>query len=230
MREVLTAIVPCRFGSERIPEKNTRPFGPGGESLLEIKLRQLERVGAIDSILVSTNDPKVVSITERMGIERVEVDLRPEELCVSETPIQSLTRHFGLILPGQNFLWTHVTSPFMGSSQMEKAIETFFKLDNQRYDSLIATEPIRDFCVYEGKPLNFGISESFWPRTQDLEPIFRVTSSVYMGAIKLLTEGNRWGRSPFLWETSGLSTLDIDWPHDFEVASSLAESNASALQ
>ena len=230
MTKRLTAIVPCRLGSERVAAKNTRPFGPGGVSLLEIKIRQLERVRAIDSIVISTNDPTVVSITERMGIERVKVDLRPEELCLSETPIESLTRHFGLILPGQHFLWTHVTSPFMGSSQMEKAIEIFYKLDHQRYDSLIAIEPIRDFCVFEGKPLNFGSSESFWPRTQDLEPIFRVTSSIYMGSVKLLLEGNRWGMSPFLWETTGLSTLDIDWPHDFDVASSLAESNASALQ
>lgn len=230
MSEHLTAVVPCRLGSERIPEKNTRPFGPGGVSLLEIKIRQLERVRTIDSIVISTNDPEVIAITERMGIERATVEVRPDELCSSQTPIEGLTRHFGLTLPGQYFLWTHVTAPFMGSSQMEKAIETFFSLDHQRYDSLIAAEPIRDFCVYEGTPLNFGGSDSFWPRTQDLEPIFRVTSSIYMGAVKLLLKGNRWGKSPYIWETTGLTAIDIDWPEDFDMASNLFQSHASAPQ
>ena len=43
----LTGVVvflPCRAGSTRVPEKNTRPFAGHGGGLLGVKLDQLERL------------------------------------------------------------------------------------------------------------------------------------------------------------------------------------------
>ena len=52
----MTIFLPCRLGSERIPQKNTKTFAGVKGGLLKVKLSTLLKVPAIDSIVVSTND------------------------------------------------------------------------------------------------------------------------------------------------------------------------------
>ena len=52
----LTVFLPCRRGSERVPDKNTRPFGGFDHGLVELKLWQLEKACLVDNVVVSTDD------------------------------------------------------------------------------------------------------------------------------------------------------------------------------
>ena len=54
----IKALVAVRSGSQRVVNKNIRPFA--GSSLLEIKLNQLKRIPNIDGIVVNTNDDKML--------------------------------------------------------------------------------------------------------------------------------------------------------------------------
>ena len=47
----MKVFLPCRRGSQRVPKKNVRPFGPFSGGLVELKLTQLLRVPEIDEIL-----------------------------------------------------------------------------------------------------------------------------------------------------------------------------------
>jgi hypothetical protein len=47
-RKEVTALVPCRAGSERVPNKNTRQFA--NSSLIQIKLKQLSLVPVITRV------------------------------------------------------------------------------------------------------------------------------------------------------------------------------------
>ena len=60
----ITAIVPCRKGSQRVAHKNTRPFAGFAHGLLELKLTQLAAVPTLSEILVTTNDPVVINYVE----------------------------------------------------------------------------------------------------------------------------------------------------------------------
>ena len=57
----MTIFLPCRLGSERIPQKNTKTFAGVKGGLLKVKLSTLLKVPAIDSIVVSTNDTEVIN-------------------------------------------------------------------------------------------------------------------------------------------------------------------------
>ena len=54
----LTAIVPVRAGSQRVKNKNTKPFA--NSNLLKIKLETLKKVSMIDNIVV--NITQVLSV------------------------------------------------------------------------------------------------------------------------------------------------------------------------
>ena len=217
-------VIPCRAGSSRVREKNTRPFGPKGESLLEIKLRQVLQLDFVDEIILSTNDPLCVAVAREVSESRVTVDRRPEELCRDSTNLSDLILYFGSIVTGHHFLWTHVTSPFFGSDAYARAYESFLNEKDKGKDSLVVVEKIQDFCMFREQPINFGHPGLFWPRTQDLEPIYRLTSGLFVGGTaELLAKGNRVGSQPFYFEVNGPESIDIDWSFQFDLARTVLE-------
>lgn len=52
----IKALVAVRSGSQRVQNKNVRPFAES--SLLEIKLRQLLSIRSLDGVVVNSNDDK----------------------------------------------------------------------------------------------------------------------------------------------------------------------------
>ena len=56
----ITAVVPIRSGSQRVRDKNLRPFAD--TNLMELKLRTLLQVPELTSIVVNTNSEEAISI------------------------------------------------------------------------------------------------------------------------------------------------------------------------
>lgn len=54
--------LPCRKGSQRVPNKNTRSFAGIEGGLLRIKLEQLLACKKIDKIYLSSDDEVVLNI------------------------------------------------------------------------------------------------------------------------------------------------------------------------
>ena len=215
----ISALLPVRGGSKRVLQKNTRPFAEGGSSLLEIKLRQLAKLDFLHEIVLSTDDLLSMELATKILGGRAKIVARPPELCLDSTLLDDLIEHMGANCSSDYFLWTHVTSPFFGTALYRSANELFSDAIAEGHDSLLAVEPIQDFMLFRGAPLNFGNATNFWPRTQDLEPVHRVTSSLFMGHVDLLTKlRNRIGEMPVYFEVAGIAAVDIDWPEDFENA------------
>ena len=59
----ITAVVPIRSGSQRVKDKNLRPFA--GTNLMELKLRTLLQVPELTSIVVNTNSEEAISIVNK---------------------------------------------------------------------------------------------------------------------------------------------------------------------
>jgi len=227
----ITAILPCRKGSERVPQKNVRQFVSSGESLLTLKLAQLSHLDFVDEILLSTNDDEVVEQAQSLGMLKLRIDSRPEKLCQSDTNLQDLISYLGAnVAPGE-FLWTHATSPFVGPQLYRDAFSAFTSGRDAGFDSLVAVEKYQDFFLFQGKPVNFGLDGNFWPRTQDLRSLFRITSGLFIGSSDLLEKSrNRIGARPLLFELTGEAALDVDWPDDFEKASAAFASSGLSAQ
>lgn len=59
----ITAVIPIRSGSQRVKDKNLRPFA--GTTLMENKIDTLLKVPELDSIIVNTNSEEAISIVKK---------------------------------------------------------------------------------------------------------------------------------------------------------------------
>ncbi|MEH6679588.1 MAG: acylneuraminate cytidylyltransferase family protein [Sediminicola sp.] len=216
---MVTAFLPCRAGSQRIPNKNTKEFSGNKGGLLTIKLKQLLEVPLIDRIILSTNDQKVIDIAFNMD-SRVFIDVRPEHLATSETSTDDLINYVPNIISEGHILWTHVTSPFLNSDIYQLAIKQYLdNIKSGRYDSLMTVNKLQTFLWDKNGSVNYDRNVEKWPRTQTLPELFEINSGIFINsANNYLKYNDRIGVNPFLYQTQGLASFDIDWPEDFHLA------------
>jgi CMP-N-acetylneuraminic acid synthetase len=221
----ITAVVPCRAGSRRVPNKNTRPFGGFAHGLLELKLRQLDAVPRLDEIFVTTNDPVVVEFIEdfRADIGKpIVLDRRPEEYAADDS-LQGLIGYLAATVTADVVAWTHVTSPLFGPALYAAALAAFEReVGAGTADSLMAVDAVQTFALRAGEWISHDSARKRWPRTQDLDKIFLVNSALFVIARPLMARlQDRVGQRPFLFETPAPYGFDIDWEEDFAVGEKL---------
>jgi N-acylneuraminate cytidylyltransferase len=59
----ITAVIPIRSGSQRVKDKNLRPFGD--TNLMKLKIDNLLQVPEIDEIIVNTNSDEAIEIVNK---------------------------------------------------------------------------------------------------------------------------------------------------------------------
>lgn len=222
MKGSITALVPCRAGSTRIKNKNIRPFADS--SLLEIKLNQLLKLERVDRIILSTNDPLVQEIWEKNYKGQVDLHIRPNEFASSTCETHTLVQHFIENLDFENLLWTHTTSPFLGTESYDKIISKYWEVLSDGYDSLLTANRCQEFCFTEdGKTFNYEEKElGKWPRTQLLKPFYIVNSAVFLCSKAIMQACNdRMGKQPYFYPSNQMEGIDLDWPEDFNFAENL---------
>jgi CMP-N-acetylneuraminic acid synthetase len=219
----IIAFLPCRRGSERVKEKNTRRFAGIEGGLTRIKMEQLLNCPEIDSIVVSTDDPKVADISSALAKESsksVKIVERPPHLATSATSTDEVIKYIPEIITEGIILWTHVTSPFVDSSVYTKAIQVYREQTAvDSYDSLMSVTKIQKFLWNQDKPINYDRNQEKWPRTQTLPVIFEVNSALFMAPIEVYLQcQDRIGKKVYLFELTASQALDIDWEEDFKLA------------
>lgn len=215
---MITVFLPCRAGSERVPRKNTKTFSGVEGGLLKIKLKQLLEVKLIDNILVSTNDSEVIKIVKNIS-DKIIIDERPEHLASSSTSTDELINYVPKIINSEHVLWTHVTSPFLNAEDYERAIKIYLKnLEDDLYDSLMSVNKLQTFLWDDKGSINYDRNLEKWPRTQTLPRLYEINSGIFINSISNYVKLNdRIGNNPFLFETIGYKSFDIDWPEDFKM-------------
>ena len=217
----IVAFVPCRAGSQRVPNKNTRPFAGEADGLTGIKLRQLQACGTIDRIVLSTNDTRVTEIAMHymQGAKPLEIIQRPEHLCLSSTSTDELITYVPSIIPDAVVLWTHVTSPMVGPAEYAAIIDAYRQGMDSGYDSLMSVTELRSFVWNASGPINYDRAKEKWPRTQTIEPLFVVNSAVFMVDTALMRRLNdRIGERPLLYPMGERISYEIDWEEQFLMA------------
>ena len=221
MNQSVNVFLPMRAGSERVPKKNTKNFSGIEGGLCRIKLEQLLTCDLVKKILVSTNDPEVLEISNGFNSKKIKVILRPNELASSSTSTDDLIKYAPEIMPDGHILWTHVTSPFISSDVYCQIIDKYIK-NLSRFDSLMTVTKIQKFIWNDSEPINYDRSLEKWPRTQTIKTLWEVNSGVFL-APKSIYEGNmdRIGDTPYLFQLSDEIAFDIDWLPDFKIAEAL---------
>jgi CMP-N-acetylneuraminic acid synthetase len=219
---MITIFLPCRLGSQRVPDKNIRDFSGIKGGLLKIKLDQLCNTDKVEAIVVSSNDPRVLEFAKNFKDSRIIVDERPDSLGSNTTTTDELIKYVPSIIPDGDILWTHVTSPFINENDYKKIIESYSDALNKGYDSLMTVLKIQGFIWNKSKPISYERNNLKWPMTQNIEPLFEIDSGVFLSSIDNYKKfDDRIGKTPFLYEQDKSKSIDIDWPEDFVFAEKL---------
>ena len=219
--------LPCRSGSERVENKNTRVFSDS-DSLLTHKLKSLLACNFVDEVCVSTNDQIVIDQAKSLKNARVRIFERPEALCLSTTKTDDLVYDMQHICSGDVFVWTHVTSPFITETIYNDMFNQFQLLTE--HDSLMTVTKHQTFFWDDTKPINYDRSLQKWPNTQTLKPIWEINSGAFFISRKNSEASrDRIGQKPFLYETTFPANLDIDWKNDFILAQEISKTQLHRL-
>lgn len=230
MSNSITAFLPCRAGSERVPKKNIRPFASCERGLVENKLSQLISCRVIDKIILSTNDNEIISFASTLNEPKLSIHRRSELLSSNGTSTDDLINHAHELIPSGHIFWTHVTSPFVNATICEKIVELYFLFLSKGYDSLMTTTLFRGFLWNELGPVNYNRNIEKWPRTQTLTPLYEVNSAVFLASSNVYAQNlDRIGNSPYLYQLDRFIGHDIDWEEDFLIAEQFLKSNLVSL-
>jgi N-acylneuraminate cytidylyltransferase len=219
--DTVSFFLPTRKGSQRVKNKNIRPFGDFNGSLLENKLNQLIQTKKINEILLSTNDDECVKIAEKFTKKctRLKIMIRPDKLCLDTTNLEDLIAYVPVITNADHVLWGHVTTPIAGAFEYDNIVSIYLSKLIEGYDSLVSVRKLQNFLLnHEGKIIN-NTSRLLWPRTQDLEVLYEINHVAFLAKRDVYElKKNRIGEKPILHVMDKLKSLDIDSEEDFMIA------------
>jgi CMP-N-acetylneuraminic acid synthetase len=213
---MITVFLPCRKGSQRIPDKNIKPFAGIEGGLLKIKLDQLLKCEKVDRIVLSSNDERILEFAKNLNETKIIIDHRAEHLGSNTTTTDSLINYVPSLINEGHILWTHVTSPFMNSRDYDALIDAYFNGLNEGYDSLMTVLKLQGFIWNRQGPLSYKRDELKWPMTQNIEPLYEIDSGAFISSIdNYKHHKDRIGSKPLLFIQKKIKSIDIDWPEDF---------------
>lgn len=221
----ISFFLPTRKGSERVINKNTRPFAGIEGGLVENKIKQILATKRIDEIIFSSNDEKCLEVAQKYASDsRMKIVERPEELCLSSTNLQDLICYVPTITDADHILWGHVTTPLAGAEEYDKAIEMYLSKLNDGYDSLVGVTELKNFLLNkEGQVIN-NTTDIPWPRTQDLDVLYEINHTIFLAKRDVYIEQkNRLGKKVLLHVMDEIWSKDIDWEDDFRIAEIMFE-------
>lgn len=216
---IIKAIIPARSGSERVKNKNIRPFA--GSSLLEIKIRQMQRIqslGFINGVVVNSNCDEILQIAEKCGVECVK---RDERYATAESRINEVYANIAECFDGEVMLYVDCTNPLLEDRSIIDAIE-IYKNKEDKYDSVNTFHIVQEFLWREEHddiylPINYDPLKM--PRSQDLQKYYAFNCAINIIPKKLVEQrGQVIGSNPYLLCLNEYEALDIDNQIDFDFA------------
>ena len=216
----ISAILPMKGNSERVPGKNLKHFN--GSPLYSIILNTLLRSEYIENVIIDTDCEEIASnINDNFTKERITIIKRPAELVGDFVSMNDIIAYDISQAKSDFFIQTHSTNPLLRTQTINSAIKYFFDHRN-KYDSVFSvTKLLTRLYDDKGVPINHKIDELI--RTQDLPPVYEENSNFYIFSRESFynARNKRIGLSPGMYEINKLEAIDIDTPEDFLLAESL---------
>ena len=213
----VTAMVPMRHSSERVPGKNYRPLG--GVPLYHHVIRALLAVPEVTQVVIDTDSPIIFEDAAKAFPDVILLE-RPEHLRAGEIPMNDVLLHTTSQVPSDLYLQTHSTNPFLKAETIQRGLRQLLDAGD-RYDSLFGVSRIQArLWDKDTRPVNHDPKVLL--RTQDLDPIYLENSCIYVFSPDTLrTYGNRIGARPLMFEIPPDEAVDIDEESDFTLAEQL---------
>ena len=205
----LVAIIPVRTGSQRVKNKNIKPFGD--TNLLELKIKVLKKVENIEKIIVNTDSYEMAEIAR---INDCEVIIRDGFYASSNINNTDYWEYLAKSTKEDCFILCQVTSPFVKTSTYKTAIKLFLEGE---YDSINSVSVEKKFLWKDDNPINYEYYHT--PKSQDLDKILSLNFGITIVNRELLEKNKNLVLKKRLFiELDKLESLDIDDEFDFEIA------------
>lgn len=213
----IVAVIPVRTGSQRVADKNMRPFAD--TTLLEIKIEVLLKVPEIDTIIVNTNSEKAIDLVKNKYINtKVSFHRRDEYYASSQCSGSEFFQHLGEVTDTDIFVYAPCTSPFVKAETFSKCINRYIEnLRSNNFDCVSTVSVIKEFMWLNGKAINYDPLNA--PNSQNLPDIVGLNfGTTVVGREDLIKNRNIISKKPDFIITSDIEAIDIDTPLDFYVA------------
>ena len=222
----VTALIPARGGSKRLPRKNVKLLH--GKPLIAWSIEVAKASKYIDRVIVSTDDEEIKKISEQYEAEVP--FLRPEHLSNDHASSFDVIKHTinSLQLDRSNELIVLLqpTSPLRLVSEIDTALEFFVQKNAKGVVSISETEhsPMWSNTLPEnGCMADFIRPEVQGKRSQDLPTFFRLNGSIYIYETLALVKQNKlfYDENVYGFQTSLETAVDIDTELDFLIAEAI---------
>lgn len=214
----ITAVIPVRKGSQRVKDKNLRPFA--GTTLLDVKIKSLLQVPEIDSIIVNTNSEAAIEfVEEEYAGTKVTFHRREEYYASSQCSGSDFFKHLGEVTDTDIFIYAPCTSPFVKPETFSACIKKFLE-DKGDHDCVSTVSSVKEFLWLDGKAMNYDPLNA--PNSQNLPDVVALNFGATVVKRKdLIKNHNIIGKKPDFVITSDIEAVDIDTPLDFYIAEQL---------
>ncbi len=216
MEKTITAIVPVKGNSSRLPNKNILPFGDS--NLLLHKIEQLKKVKGITNIIVSSDSDRMLQMAEDAGVQAWK---RPQKYADESVPFGRFLDYLCEVLPNEHILWACVTSPLVEPELYEKAIQLYFEKLEEGFDSLITCLPCQSYYMDEKGPINFKMGLEH-VNSEKLQPIYHFTNGINIAPKSKIAEWHyNYGPNAYRLMVNKRQAVDIDDIYDYECAKAM---------
>ncbi len=216
----VVALLPMKGHSERVSNKNIRPFA--GKPLFHQVAQVLQDCDFVKSIIINT-DSDFIARSASENFSKVQIVERPEAIRGDMVEMNTIIAHDLSVTEGQHYIQTHSTNPLLTKATLDRAISEYFALDAS-YDSLFSVTKLQTRLYWEsGEPVNHDPHELL--RTQDLPPLYEENSNIYLfSKTSFVVAGNkRIGQRPKMFIMDSLEAIDIDDDETFRLAEAVHE-------
>jgi len=212
MTNDITAIIPTRAGSERVVNKNVRPFAE--TTLLEVKAKmilKLFNIGLIDDLVVNSNCPDSKKIADKLGIRFIQ---REDYFASSECDIRDYWVNVTENIQTRNFMLCQVTSPLISYTTYEKCINQF--INNKK--SILTIKKLKEYLWKKNTPINYNFPSH--PRSQNLpDDIYFLNFGICIMPVKEMKRyRNLVVPDTEFYALDDIESIDIDTQFDFDFA------------
>ncbi len=215
----ITALLPMKGHSERVPRKNLKNFN--GKPLFHVIIDKLIESKFINDIIINTDCDLIKKSAKETYKDYIIIHKRPKEIQGDMVSMNKIIEYDLKNSKSEIYVQTHSTSPLISIKSLDMAIEKMIKRKNQ-FDSIFSvTKTQTRFYDKKGNPLNHSPKELI--RTQDLDPLFEENSGFYIFTKESFkkAKNKRIGLKPLMFEIDKIEAIDIDDLCDFKIAESL---------
>jgi len=211
----LKALIPVRAGSDRVKNKNIRPFA--GSNLLEIKIKQLQRIDGIEEICVNSDCDRMLELAKKLGATPIK---RDPYFASSTVPMNEVWTNLAKNMDCTDILYTNVTNPLVADSTYEKFINQW-KLkktnNDSSFDSITSVHEVVEYLWEKSAAINYD--PNYHPRSQDLPRYYGLNFAINIIPKNIMISRSNIVARKFLpIFMSKFESIDIDELEDFALA------------